>query len=298
MAIGTGLALAIGSGVSAAAQSAAAKKGAKATQAATDATVGLQRDMWEQTSKNLEPRVAGGNDAFSAILYEMGLGPLPEFGGSTPEIKEVITKGRPADQSLVSLGRDGRDGLGGNRRTTQATKDVTTYLVGDQSFETRSAAEEYAKAHATKGTPYKGYSASPMAKYLLETGTDAIEGSAAAGGGLYSGATLQAIEDNRRRVIGADTADYFSRLMGISSSGQNAAAQQGAAGQSYASNAGNAMMMAANAKAQGYQGAADAISSGIGDMAGIYGYFNNPMAAYAAPTLAPATSIRPRPRPF
>ena len=57
----------------------------------------------------------------------------------------------------------------------------------------------------------------------------------------------------------------------------------------------NLAMQAGNAKAQGYMGAANALSGFIGDAAGIAGYYgqNNPMAAYASPTMT-----GPKPNPF
>lgn len=143
---------------------------------------------------------------------------------------------------------------------------------------------------------YGGYMESPMASYLLTQGRDTIEGGAAARGGLYSGSTLKALEDHRQGVIGADVDSYLSKLFGVSQMGQNAAAQQGAAGTQFANAAGNNIMAAGRAAGQGYTNAAQSIQTGIGDVAGIYGYFNspymqNPMAAYAAPTLGMNTGI-------
>ena len=49
-----------------------------------------------------------------------------------------------------------------------------------------------------------------------------------------------------------------------------------------------------------YTGAANAMSGTIGDMAGIYGYFQNqnPMSAYAGSANAPKTSPFPQARPW
>ena len=130
----------------------------------------------------------------------------------------------------------------------------------------------------------------------MEEGVDSVQGAAAAGGGLYSGATLEALERNRQQVIGADTADYFSKLFGLGNMGMSAAGNQASAGGAYANNVGSLAMQAANAKGQGYLATGQAIGNTIGDMAGIYGYFqgqNNPMAAYASPTMT-----RPQPNPY
>lgn len=129
---------------------------------------------------------------------------------------------------------------------------------------------------------YGGYSESPMARYLLEKGRDTIDASAAARGGLYSGATLSALEQMRGDVVARDRDNYLAQLFGLSSAGQNAAAGVGNITMNKAAGVGNA-----------YQNAANAFSGGLSDMAGMYGYFGgfdeqgpNPMTAYSNPWTA------------
>lgn len=244
--IGTGLALAAASLGGTLAQTSAANKANKTTAKAADAATTLQRDQFNQTTATQRPFVEGGTDAFSAMLYNAGLGAAPTVGANTP--------------AVVSTG--------------------SGFSVGDKVFTAREAADAYAKTQTTGGTTYGGYSASPMAKYLMETGVDTIEGSRAAAGGLYSGATLKAMEDNRRTVVQSDTGDYYARLMQLAGMGQAGASNQAAAGQNYANSAGQIGMNAANQRAQNTINTGNAIAGGIGDMAGIYGYFSNPMAAY------------------
>jgi len=273
---------------STAVQANAAKKGAKAQASAAASDIALQREMYDKTAANLEPYRAAGNDAMSAYLYEMGLGPKPTFGAKPLTIEEIITGGTPAKTTTTygqGSSEHGMMGGGGGSTTVAAVPGTTTYKVGGKTFANKELATAYAAENGAQGTEYGGYSVSPMAKYLLKEGVDSIEGSRAAAGGLYSGATLQAMENNRADVIERDTGTYFDRLTGLVGGGQSAAAGQSQAGQYYATAAGNAGRTGANAAAQGYQGSANAISGGIGDMAGIYGYFQNqtanPMASYA-----------------
>lgn len=257
-------------------QASAAKKAAKAQSAAADAATQLQREQFEQTSANYRPFLDAGKDAMAAYLYEMGLGPKPTFGGTRPQIEEF--------------------NVGGNQSASGAfVGGETRYRVGGQEFSTLGEAEDYANANVTGGQEYAGYSMSPMAKYLMEQGSDDIRGMAASSGGLYSGAALEALESNRKTVVNADTSDYFAKLFGLTNVGMSAAGNQANAGAAYAGNVGNLQMQAAQAKGQGYMGAANAWGNTLGDMAGIYGYFGqqqNPMAAYAAPTM------RPQPNPY
>lgn len=280
MAIGTGLALLAGSAVSAGVSASGAKKAADAQSSAAKDSTALQKYIYDQTTENFAPFLGAGKDAMSAYLYEMGLGPKPTFGGTAPKIETYTIPG--TDQTVSVNG-------GSNGMSTRVVKGAATtgYKVGDQTFSTLSEAEDWANANKTGGTEYGGYTQSPMAKYLMQEGVDSIEGSAAASGGLYSGAALEALEKNRKTVIGADTSDYFSKLFGLTNMGMSAAGNQAGAGSSYANNVSQLNMQAANAKAKGYTGAADAMSGFIGDAAGIYGYFNNPMQAYASPTITP-----------
>lgn len=287
MAIGTGLALLGGAALSGAASASAAKKAAGAQTKAADQATQLQRDIFEQTTENYKPYLSAGNDAMAAYLYEMGLGPKPTFGGTAPTIETVV--GRPTIEKYTTGGPSDKQ-----YTKTRTVDGPTTYKVGDKTFSTLSEAEAWADANKTGGTEYGGYTQSPMAKYLMEQGVDSITGSAAASGGLFSGASMEALEKNRQTVIGADTSDYFSKLFGLTNMGLSAAGNQAGAGSAYANNVGNLAMQAGNATAQGYIGAGNAMSGFINDAAGIYGYYqNNPMNAYASPTM-----VKPQPNPF
>lgn len=290
MAIGTGTALLLGAGASAAASVVGANKASKAVTSAAKNETELQKAIYEDTKERFAPVYEGGMNAFDAILYEMGLGPRPTFGGEdTYTIEEVQRAGGGGPQT--TLDRFGKI-------VTLEDGPSVGYRVGDQEFDTQDAAQAWIDQQPQQGgTPYQGYMESPMAKYLLERGMEGIEGGAAAAGGLYSGATLEALENNRRQVIEADTGDYYNRLFNLAGMGTNAAGNMGSAGQFYAANAGSAMRNAANAQAMGYQNMAQGIQGGIMDAAGIYGYMN-PMQSYAASSMAPMQPPRPMARPF
>lgn len=67
----------------------------------------------------------------------------------------------------------------------------------------------------------------------------------------------------------AQQMDQYNRAMGLVNMGQNAANQTGAAGQQYASQAGNNMMNAANVNAQSQMAQANTLSNAMGNLAGI-----------------------------
>jgi hypothetical protein len=263
-------------------QANAAKKAAKAQSKSADQATQLQKEMFDQITANYAPFLKAGKQGMAAYLYEMGLAGKPTFGMKPAmKIEEIdlnVGQRRDSDGNVIP-GQSNTKG----------------YKVGTQTFSTLGEAQAYQKEQQG-GRQYEGYSMSPMAKYLMQEGMEGIEGGAAASGGLFSGATLEALEGNRRQVVQADTSDYMSRLLGLTNMGMGAAGNQASAGQNYANNVGNLAMQAGNAKAQGYMGVGNAISGFMGDAAGIYGYFNNPMQAYASPTMA--TGQAPKPNPF
>lgn len=90
----------------------------------------------------------------------------------------------------------------------------------------------------------------PGYQFGLDQGTQALERSASARGGLYSGATMKALEKYGQDYAGtkfneafnrnqAYQDSLFNRLSGISGTGQTATNQVGQAGQNYANNVGN-----------------------------------------------------------
>lgn len=100
----------------------------------------------------------------------------------------------------------------------------------------------------------------PGYQFGLQQGRDALEGSAAARGGLYSGNTMKALTQYGNDYASTKYGDAFNRqqsafgnrwnrLSGLAGIGQTATQQAAQAGQSYANQAGNIGM--GNANAQG-----------------------------------------------
>lgn len=109
----------------------------------------------------------------------------------------------------------------------------------------------------------------PSYQFRLQQGQDAIQSSAAAKGGLLSGATLKALQDfgqqsasqeygNAYNRFNADQTNRYNRLSNIIGMGQNAAAQVGNAGAQTAQAVANNTMAGANAQAAGIIGSNNA----------------------------------------
>lgn len=102
----------------------------------------------------------------------------------------------------------------------------------------------------------------PSYQFRLQQGQDAIQSSAAARGGLLSGATLKALQgygqdmasqeyQNAYNRFNADQTNKYNRLSNLVGIGQNAAVQQGNAGAQAAQAIANNTMSGANARAAG-----------------------------------------------
>lgn len=109
----------------------------------------------------------------------------------------------------------------------------------------------------------------PSYQFRLQQGQDSIQSSAAAQGGLLSGATLKALQNygqdyasqeyqNAYNRFNADQTNQYNRLSNLVGVGQNAAAQTGNAGLQTGQAIANNTMAGGNAKASGIIGNANA----------------------------------------
>jgi len=128
----------------------------------------------------------------------------------------------------------------------------------------------------------------PSYQFRLQQGQDAIQSSAAAKGGLLTGATLKALQNygqesasqeysNAYNRFNADQTNRYNRLSNLVGIGQNAAAQVGNAGAQTAQAVANNTMAGANSIAAGQVGSANAWSgaaNNLGGMAAAYEIMN------------------------
>jgi hypothetical protein len=130
---------------------------------------------------------------------------------------------------------------------------------------------------ASKYTPFSmdQFQQDPGYAFRLKEGQKRLERSAAARGGLISGAALKAATEYGQEMGSQEYMNAFNRyqaertarlnpLQSLTGMGQTTAQQIGGAGQNMASNVGNAIGSAAAARASGYVGGANALTSGLG----------------------------------
>ena len=118
------------------------------------------------------------------------------------------------------------------------------------------------------------FQADPGYGFRLSEGQKALERSAAARGGLMGGATGKALTRFGQEMGSQEFQNAFNRyqaersarlnpLQSLAGVGQTSTNALGAAGQAYASGAGEALGAGAQARASGYMGMANAIGGGL-----------------------------------
>lgn len=128
------------------------------------------------------------------------------------------------------------------------------------------------------------YQESPFLSTLINRTGKAVDASSAARGGLYSGATAQAIGDRTSQLYLGDFNNYLSRVGGLADTGLNASQATGQFGANAAAGTANAYTAAGNAKAGGYINSANAVGNALSQGASLYGAykggaFNTPQPA-------------------
>jgi hypothetical protein len=104
----------------------------------------------------------------------------------------------------------------------------------------------------------------PSYSFRFQEGLKALDRSAAARGGLLSGGALKAAQRYGQEFASNEFGNAYNRLASRAGFGQTASTNMGGAAGSFGANAGNLMTGAGAARASGYVGGANALSSGLG----------------------------------
>jgi len=146
------------------------------------------------------------------------------------------------------------------------TKALEDYKNSLSANTTTTAATPLDLTNILRSTP--GY------QFQVGEGTKAIERSAAARGGLLSGAAGKALTTYSQGVADQTYNNYLNSLMSVAGLGQNSANTTTSAGTSYANAASNNLLAAGNAKASGYINSANALTGGISSGMNNYMLYN------------------------
>jgi len=261
---------AIGSVVGGIAQASAAKKGADAQVKAAEKANETQRYIYDRNVELSEPWRQTGQNALAVLANEMGLPTDGLIGGaSAPQNALSITETQTQTGYAPRYWHDRRqEWIGGPTYDTQFT-------VGDQSFGSRDAAQNYIDQQPapapTEQAEIPGFQQSPGYQFRMDQGNKALERMAAARGLSLSGRTLQEAADFNQGLASQEYGNWWNRVSGLAGSGQAAVQNTQALGANYANQVGQNYMAAGRARASGYQGMGNALSGTINSLGGIYG---------------------------
>lgn len=162
----------------------------------------------------------------------------------------------------------------GSSKQASATRDATAQNVGlqremfDQNRADLAPWREAGQVGLSRLlNPSANFAASPGYDYRLQQGVRAVDHGAAARGMLGSGSRLKALMQLGQDMGSQEYGNWWNQNAGLAGLGQTATNTGVAAGQNFASNAGNAIQQggaaAGGATGAGYVGAANALGGAL-----------------------------------
>lgn len=112
----------------------------------------------------------------------------------------------------------------------------------------------------------------PGYQFAFDEGMRAIQGSAAARGGVLNGGTLRALQRTGQGMADQQYGSYLDRFGYLANMGQNAAAQTGQFANASSARQGQYALDAGAARAGGYLSAAQGVNGAISNGLQLYGY--------------------------
>jgi hypothetical protein len=246
----------------------AAKDAGKQSAAGSTAANDLIWKMFQQQQDQQQPFYNAGVQAQDRYLQMLGLQPT-----SGAQQQASTQPYDPAAAYLtanpdVAASRFKNDPLAHYQRYGQKEgRAWNTTAPASQAAATKPAA-------LTQQQAFDAFRNTPGYQFGLDQGNKSVQASAAARGGLNSGATLKALQR-----YGTDYADqqgytpYMNKLAGLFGGAQTAAGQMGSYGQNAANNIGQNTQNGANARANSTYNAGQAWQQGLNSA----GYFANQM---------------------
>lgn len=221
---------------------------------------------------------------------------------------------RPAFQNSGVQATNGGEFMGGSSTNPQVDPNAPTSNL-DRLRQLAQSDPDLQRLAGPVDYSLAAFEASPDYQFRLKEGLDAVQSSAAARGGLYSGNALRGITDfasglasgeyndfvgrqeSKRgqeftRRLGLLESDFgrqsqfdqlqrnfsdsdFNRLASLAGIGNTATAQLNGIGVQTAGNIGNALIDAGNARASGIEGSTNALLGGASNLTSLAGFLSN-----------------------
>jgi hypothetical protein len=259
-------------------QSKAAKDAAKAQGQSADRAADVQWDMFNQARTDNEPFRQAGLTGLQEYMANLGL-PTGQIANSaidwtTGDDTPSMNAGLYGTDPRYKFAWDQAVREHGKPYTSASDRGVIESRLQQLYNSQPAPAGSVSGASTTQAQAFDRFRNTPNYQFGLSEGVRALDSSAAATGGLFSGKAGKALTQ-----FGQNYADqqgyrpYMNSLASLAGIGQTATNQNNQLGQSAAGNVGNALMSAGNARASGIQGSANAwgnYANGLGGLAGAY----------------------------
>lgn len=282
----------VGTGIGAISASKAAKKQAKAAKEAISA----EERMFERNVQLQEPWRQSGISAQNQLMTLLGLTPpsaptsalAPQPAPSTAiggglggiDVNQLSKKEKGVIAKLISrLNQSAASPAGslGRIYTQLPSRGESTATAPGQpvgsELQVNTASPDFGRYAKEFGMDQ--FQADPGYAFRMAEGMKALERSAAARGGLISGAAMKGIQRFGQDLASQEYTNAFNRyqaertarlnpLLSLAGAGQMTAQQLGQAGMQLGQSTGENLMSGANARASGYMGVANALNQGLG----------------------------------
>lgn len=159
----------------------------------------------------------------------------------------------------------------GGREAAQLSREQYEQQRRDQIPYMQAGTRALAQLDQLNAGDFSSFTESPDYVYTRDQAIKGLDRSAAARGTQYSGGQLAALADYSGGIANQAYGDYYNRIASLAGLGQNAAAGVGNAGMTMASQAGNAIQNAANARAEGQIAQASTYANLGNQLSGAFG---------------------------
>ena len=258
-------AIAAGGAIAGAKISSSGAKKAAETQAKTaDAATALQREMYYNNIEQQKPWYQAGQAGLGQLMALSGFAQTAADDPHAAERADLQGKIDALNKQAEQLRATG--GLSGIMKAGPISMVAKTY-------ENKLAALPAAPANTWRPAGGDGASAAeeilkmdPSYQFRFAEGQKALDRSAAAKGGALSGGAIKASARYGQDMASTEYGNIWNRLAAIAGIGQTATGQMNTLGANYATQAGDMMTQAANARASGYVGSSNAWGNAVGSI--------------------------------
>lgn len=267
------------------------KKAAQAAQQGNDASLAVQRDIYNQNAAALAPWQQSGLTANNYYMAALG---IPQGNQVTTPTPGTATAGMPTGQWAPGMTTDGTPG---SASRYGMSADQLNSFNNSANMATGSSALDLMRAQVARGTapttlqpssngtvfggsqqsvnPGQAFDAfrnSTGYNFRLDQGQNALNSGYAGAGLVRSGAALQGLNDYSQNMASAEFNNWLGALEGASNRGLGAASAQAGVGQSYANNVSNLNASNAATQAQLALARSQTTAGAIGALGQIGGY--------------------------